>query len=131
MESCPNIGGGEIRRRLFMGYFGLILTIAVIVFTIIFNPGQLRALVFFPALLMGITFFEAWDKTCIINAYFGIKNLGQKNQRERDFNSLKIQRTQSAKIILKKIKISCTVDRQVYSLGIFVLVLILSVIWSH
>ena len=103
MESCPNIGGGEIRRRLFRGYLGLILTIAVIVFTIIFNPGQLRALVFFPALLMGITFFEAWDKTCIINAYFGIKNLGKKNQRERDFNSLKIQRTQSAKIILKGI----------------------------
>jgi len=103
VERCPNIGGGEIRRRLFMGYFGLILTIAVIVFTIIFNPGQLRALVFFPSLLMGITFFEAWDKTCIINAYFGIKNLGQKNQRERDINSLKVQRSQSAKIILKGI----------------------------
>ena len=103
MESCPNIGGGEIRRRLFMGYLGLILTTAVIVFTIIFNPGQLRALVFFPALLMSITFFEAWDKTCIINAYFGIKNLGQKNQRERDLNSLIIQRTQSVKIIIKSI----------------------------
>ena len=103
MESCPDIGGGEIRRRLFMGYLGLTLTIAVIVFTIIINPGQLRALVFFPALLMGITFFESWDKTCIINAYFGIKNLGQKNQKERDFNSLKIQRTQSVKIILKGI----------------------------
>jgi len=103
VESCPNIGGGEIRRRLFMGYLGLILTIAVIVFTIIFNPGQLRALVFFPALLMCITFFEAWDKTCIINAYFGIKNLGQKNQRERDLNSLIIQRTQSVKIIIKSI----------------------------
>jgi hypothetical protein len=89
VKSCPNIGGGEICRRLFMGYLGLILTIAVIVFTIIFNPGQLRALVFFPALLMGIAFFESWDKTCIINAYFGIKNLGQNNQQERDFNSLK------------------------------------------
>ena len=103
MERCANIGGGEIRRRLFMGYFGLILTIAVIVFTIIFNPGQLRALVFFPSLLMGITFFEAWDKTCIINAYFGIKNLGQKNQREKNHNSLIIQRTQSVKIIIKSI----------------------------
>ena len=103
MESCPNIGGGEIRRRLFMGYLGLILTIAVIVFTIIFNPGQLRALVFLPALLMGITFFEAWDKTCIINAYYGIKNLGKQNQRERDYNSLNIQRIQSSKIILKGI----------------------------
>jgi len=103
VERCPNIGGGEIRRRLSMGYLGLILTIAVIVFTIIFNPGQLRALVFFPALLMGITFFEAWDKTCIINAYFGIKNLGQKNQREKNHNSLIIQRTQSVKIIIKSI----------------------------
>ena len=103
MESCPNIGGGEIRRRLFMGYLGLILTIAVIIITINFYPVQLRALVFFPALLMGITFFEAWDKTCIINAYFGIKNLGEKNRRERDIISLKIQRTQSVKIILKSI----------------------------
>ena len=97
MESCPNIGGGEIRRRLFMGYFGLILTIAVIVFTIIFDFWKLRGLVFFPALLMGITFFEAWDKTCIINAYYGIKNLGKQNQRERDYNSLNIQRIQSSK----------------------------------
>ena len=103
MESCPNIGGGEIRRRLSIGYLSLILTIAVIVFTIIFNPGQLRALVFLPALLMGITFFEAWDKTCIINAYYGIKNLGKQNQRERDYNSLNIQRIQSSKIILKGI----------------------------
>ena len=103
MESCHNIGGGEIRKRLFLGYLGLILTIAVIVITINFDPVQLRALVFFPALLMGITFFEAWDKTCIIDAYFCIKNLGQKNQRERDFNSLKFQCTQSEKIILKGI----------------------------
>ena len=103
MESCPNIGGGEIRRRLFMGYLGLILTIAVIVFTIIFDLVQLHALVFFPSLLMGITFFEAWDKTCIINAYFGIKNLGQKNQRERDADSLIVQRLQSVKIVVKAV----------------------------
>jgi len=85
------------------GYLSLILTIAVIVFTIIFNPGKLRALAFFPGLIMGIAFFESWDKTCIINAYFGIKNLGQKNQREKDLNSLIIQRTQSVKIIIKSI----------------------------
>ena len=103
MEGCPNIGGGEIRRRLFMGYLGFIFTITVIIYTIIIDPSKFRVLVFFPSLLMSITFFEAWDKTCIINAYFGIKNLGQKNQRERDINSLKVQRSQSAKIILKGI----------------------------
>ena len=103
MESCPNIAGGEIRRRLNIGYMGLAFTIVTIAYIIILKQDHLRFIVFFPALLMGITFFEAWDKTCIINAYFGIKNLGKKNQRERDFNSLKIQRTQSAKIILKGI----------------------------
>ena len=81
----------------------MIFTIAVIVITINFDPVRLRALVFFPTLIMGITFFEALDKTCIINSYFGIKNLGEKNQREREIISLKIQRTQSVKINLKSI----------------------------
>ena len=103
MEGCPNIGGGEIRRRLFMGYLGFICTITVIIYTIIIDPSKFRVLVFFPSLLMSITFFEAWDKTCIINAYLGIKILGEKKQRERDFNSLIIQRIQSVKIIIKSI----------------------------
>ena len=101
MEGCPNIGGGEIRRRLFMGYLGFIFTITVIIYTIIIDPSKFRVLVFFPSLLMSITFFEAWDKTCIVNAYFGIKNMGEKNHRERDADSLKVQRLQSVKIVVK------------------------------
>ena len=103
MESCPNIAGGEIRRRLNIGYMGLAFTIVTIAYIIILKQGHLRFIVFFPAILMTITFFEAWDKTCIVNAYFGIKNMGEKNHRERDADSLKVQRLQSVKIVVKAV----------------------------
>ena len=103
MESCPNIAGGEIRRRLNIGYMGLAFTIVTIAYIIILKQDHLRFIVFFPAIIMIITFFEAWDKTCIVNAYFGIKNMGEKNHRERDADSLKVQRLQSVKIVVKAV----------------------------
>ena len=103
MESCPNIAGGEIRRRLNIGYMGLAFTIVTIAYIIILKQDHLRFIVFFPVILMTITFFEAWDKTCIVNAYFGIKNMGEKNHRERDADSLKVQRLQSVKIVVKAV----------------------------
>ena len=101
MQSCPNIGGREVRRRLHIGYFSLFLTIATVLYIFIYNDGQRRLLVFFPSLVMGIVLFEAIDKTCIVNAYYGIKNMGVKNQRERNFAFLKVQRFKSLIIIAK------------------------------
>ena len=103
MKSCPNIAGGEIRRRLNIGYMGLAFTIVTIAYIIILKQDHLRFIVFFPGIIMTITFFEAWDKTCIVNAYFGIKNMGEKNHRERDADSLKVQRLQSVKIVVKAV----------------------------
>lgn len=102
MQSCPNIGGREVRRRLNIGYCSLFLTIATVLY-IVNNNGQLWYLVFFPSLVMGIVLFEALDKTCIVNAYFGIKNMGEKNQRENNFDFLKAQRFKSLIIIVKGI----------------------------
>ena len=116
MESCPNIGGGEIRKRMFAGYLGLTRPIATIVFTIISDPGQLRLLVFCPSLLMGIGFFQVWDKTCIANTYFGIKNMGEKNHRERDADFLKIQRLQSVKIVVKAVLSAAILTAIIYSI---------------
>ena len=82
MQSCPNIGDREVRRRLHISYFSLVLTIATILYIFIYSDGQQRVLVFFPSLVMGIVLFEALDRTCIVNAYFGLKNMGKKT-RER------------------------------------------------
>ena len=114
MQSCPNIGGREVRRRLHIGYFSLFLTIATVLYIFIYNDGQRRLLVFFPSLVMGIVLFEAIDKTCIVNAYFGIKNMGEKKQRERNFDFLKVQRFKSLIIIVKGIITAIAITAIIY-----------------
>ena len=59
MNSCPNIARGEVRKRLFIGYVGLFGTIITIMYTVFFNQDHLRFLIFFPAILTTVTFFEA------------------------------------------------------------------------
>ena len=103
MNSCPNIARGEVRKRLYIGYVGLFGTIITIMFTVFFNQDHLRFLIFFPAILTTVTFFEALDKTCIVYAYLGIKNMGDKYHKERESDSLKVQRIQSIKIVVKSI----------------------------
>jgi hypothetical protein len=101
MESCPNIGGKEIRKRWMTGYASLAITVLSFIYIIINDIGLLRIFIFFPAIVMTIALLEALDKTCIVNAFFGIKNMGQKNQRERDLDFLKTQRSKSMIITFK------------------------------
>ena len=53
MQSCPNIGGREIHRRLHIGYFSLFLTIATVLYIFIYNDGQPRLLIFSPIISYG------------------------------------------------------------------------------
>ena len=101
MESCPNIGGKEIRKRWITGYLSLAITALSFIYIILNDIGLLKIFIFFPAVVMTIALLEALDKTCIVNAFFGIKNMGQKNQRERDVDFLKVQRSKSIIITLK------------------------------
>tara|TARA_B100000287_G_scaffold142250_1_gene133997 strand:- start:352 stop:555 length:204 start_codon:yes stop_codon:yes gene_type:complete len=55
---------------------------------------------------MAVPFFEVKSETCIVNAFLGLKNMGQKYQKEHDAGYLKIQRKTSFSIILKSILIS-------------------------
>ncbi len=116
MQSCPNIGGREIRMRLYIFYFSLILTFGTIFYIFIYNSGQLRFLVFFPTSVMTIVLFEALDKTCIIYSYLGIKNMGEKYKREKNFDSLKIQRFKSLRIIMKGLMTAIIITGIVYFL---------------
>ena len=63
---------------------------------------------------MGIILFEALDTTCIVNAYFGIKNMGEKNQREKNFDFLKVQRFKSIIIIVKGIITAIIITAIIY-----------------
>ena len=56
MDSCPNIGGREINKRMRIGYLGLFLTLIFFAYVVIFAPENIRGLVIFPALMTTIPF---------------------------------------------------------------------------
>jgi hypothetical protein len=114
MDSCPNIGGQEINRRMCIGYFGLFLIFCFFTYVLILEPGHIRGLVIFPALMTTIPLLEVKEKTCIVNAYFGIKNMGEKYERERDTVFLKKQRSMSLVLTLKGIFIALGITGAIY-----------------
>ena len=110
MEACPNIAGREIKRRITFGYIGSIMTVLVIGYVLFFDTNiYLNGLIFFTSMSMVIPFLEVKSETCIVNAFLGLKNMGQKYQKEHDVAYLKIQRKTSLSIIIKSILISCVI----------------------
>ena len=115
MEACPNIAGREIKRRITFGYIGLIMTLLVIGYVLLFDVNiYLHVLIFFTSMSMVVPFLEVKSETCIVNAFLGLKNMGQKYQKEHDGASLKIQRNTSLIILLKSILISCVITIVVF-----------------
>ncbi len=107
MDACPNIAGREIKRRITFGYIGLIMTLLVIGYVLLFDANiYLHVLIFFTSMSMVVPFLEVKSETCIVNAFLGLKNMGQEYQKENDADYLKIQRKTSIIIIVKSIAIS-------------------------
>tara|TARA_Y100000996_G_scaffold301303_1_gene238884 strand:- start:2020 stop:2373 length:354 start_codon:yes stop_codon:yes gene_type:complete len=107
MNACPNIAGREIKRRVTFGYIGLLMTLLVASYVVLFNANlYFKGMIFITSMSMVIPFLEVYSETCIVNAFLGLKNMGQKYQKEHDRDYLKIQRKASFRIILKSIFIS-------------------------
>ncbi len=107
MKACPNIAGREVKRRKNFTYFGIILTLLTIAITLYQQyEGILRALVFIPAMSMIIPLLEVRSKTCIVNAFLGLKNMGHKYEKEKNEDFLKEQRKESLKLVAKGIFLS-------------------------
>ena len=108
MKACPNIAGREIKRRITFGYIGFIMTVLVTGYILLFEANfYVKGLIFFTSMSMAIPFFEVKSETCIVNAFLGLKNMGQKYQKEHKEANLKIQRKTSISIMIKSILISC------------------------
>ena len=115
MKACPNIAGREIRRRIIFGYIGLIMTVLVTSYVLLFDANlYVKGLIFFTSMSMAIPFFEVKSETCIVNAFLGLKNMGQKYQKEQKPAYLKIQRKTSISIIIKSILISCVLTTLIF-----------------
>tara|TARA_S200000501_G_scaffold73009_1_gene64956 strand:+ start:24603 stop:24953 length:351 start_codon:yes stop_codon:yes gene_type:complete len=101
MNACPNINGKEVRMRLRIGYLSTFVALVFIAYSIITNLGIWRLLVFLPAATASIVIFEVIEKTCVVYSVIGVKNMGEKYQKEDSLNALKIQRAKSLFIMIK------------------------------
>jgi len=116
MSKCPNIGGDQVKYRKMSGYASLVFILIFIPFVFIFDIGIWKILIFFPIIVMAISFLEASNKTCIVYSSMGIKHMGEKYERERNIDFLKQQRIQSFKIVISGTLFSLILTYLVYLL---------------
>ena len=101
LTSCPNIGGAQVLMRKIASVFGMILTLFSILIITHYNLYTYNFIILIISFGTGVTIFETLDKTCIVYAFYKIKNIDSKYEKERNDFNLMIQRKKSVSIILK------------------------------
>ena len=98
---CPNIGGAQILMRKIASIFGVIITLFTIFIISYYNLYEYNFIILIISFGTGVTIFETLDKTCIVYAFYKIKNIDSKYEKERNNFNLTTQRNKSVLIILK------------------------------
>ena len=114
MNSCPNIGGNQIKYRKASGYVSLGLTFLSLIFIMFNDIGIWKILIFLPSIVMSVSLLEAYSKTCIVYSTLGIKHMGTKYERESDAYLLKSQRKKAFQIVFNGLIISAALTGAVY-----------------
>lgn len=106
--SC-NIGGPEVQRRKMAGYFGLLLSLATLLFLAIVNPiTSVRTLIIFPFLLTSISWFQTRQKFCLAFGLAGTFNFGSTGTLTRvsDPVALRADRTKAIGMLFKSFAVA-------------------------
>ena len=98
---CPNIGGAQVMMRKIASIFGVIITLFTIFIITYYNLYSYNFIVLIISFGTGVTIFETFDKTCIVYAFYKIKNINSKYEKVRNNYNLTTQRKKSVIIILK------------------------------
>jgi len=101
LTHCPNIGGAQVLMRKIASIFGVIITLFTIVIITYYNLYAYNFIILIISFGTGVTIFETLDKTCIVYAFYKIKNIDSKFEKEQNYFNLTTQRKASASIILK------------------------------
>ena len=101
LTHCPNIGGSQVLMRKVASVFGVIATLFSILIITHYNLYTYNFIIFIISFGTGVTIFETLDKTCIVYAFYKIKNIDSKYEKERNDFNLTTQRKKSVSIILK------------------------------
>ena len=101
LTHCPNIGGAQVLMRKIASIFGVIITLFTIFIITYYNLYAYNFIILIISFGTGVTIFETLDKTCIVFAFYKIKNIDSKFEKERNYFNLTTQRKTSVSIILK------------------------------
>ena len=101
LTNCPNIGGSQILMRKIVSILGLGITLFTIFFITYFELYAYNFIILIISFGTGVTIFETLDKTCIVYAFYKIKNIDSKFEKERNSFNLIAQRKKSVSIVLK------------------------------
>lgn len=81
--SC-NIGKGEIKRRQFVAFVGLFLSIATLVTLISIDaPTSSRIGIFFPLMMASVGYIQSRSKFCLAYGFAGTFNVGKMGDLSR------------------------------------------------
>ena len=101
LTHCPNIGGAQVLMRKIASIFGVIITLFTIVIISYYKLYSYNFIILIVSFGAGVATFETLDKTCIVFAFYKIKNIDSKYEKERNDFNLRTQRKKSVSIILK------------------------------
>ena len=101
LTHCPNIGGSQVLMRKIASIFGVIITLFTAFVITYYNLDAYNFIFFIISFGTGVTIFETIDKTCIVYAFYRIKNINSRFEKERNYFNLTNQRKKSILIILK------------------------------
>tara|TARA_Y100000741_G_C17895614_1_gene413037 strand:+ start:224 stop:550 length:327 start_codon:yes stop_codon:yes gene_type:complete len=80
---------------------GVIITLFTIFVITYYNLYTYNFIILIIGFGTGVTIFETLDRTCIVYAFYKIKNIDSKFEKERNYLNLTAQRKKSVSIILK------------------------------
>jgi hypothetical protein len=102
-EACiPNIGPRQRNRRLFGGFLFAAMTVGVAAALLWFDaPQPWRLLVFLPAWMSAIGFFQFSEQTCVALAARRLRNMDSGDEEVTDLIQLARMRAQSRRVHIR------------------------------
>lgn len=105
-----NIGPRERRRRVVSGLLMILLTLAAAGWLWAADaPRLLRIVVFIPAWMAALGFFQARAKTCVMLAARGARNMDGGNETIADPRELTQVRAQARRVYLQSVLVAAAV----------------------
>lgn len=118
MDHCtPNIGPRERRRRIVMGIGLSVLTVAAAAWLVAADiPRAWRLLVFVPAWIAALDFFQVRAKTCVLLAARGLRNMDAGNEPIASASELSDVRKQARAVHVQSALVAAVIAAAVAAL---------------